>query len=363
MKVVFYIDSLQSGGAAKVIVTIANELLRRGHFVFIATDTLHKSIVYEIDKNITILPIYSLNHFKRSKVYRLWDLLKLIRRSMKKIKPDIIIGVQSIMFLIAKLASIRLLIPVIASDHTSFDRKLPFYIQLIRFYFYKSADAVTILSQSDYDFLGKRLPKKVVMPNPLSYPIFQETSIRRKNILAVGRLNVWQIKGFDILIEVWSLIADKYPDWILEIAGTGNASSFDKLKGMTTRLGIENRVNFLGFHSEIDKIMQKSSIFVLSSRVEGFGLVLIEAMSQGCACISFNTGGRQKEIISSPQSGILIENQSKDDLKKALIRLIEEDQLRIAISEEGKKEACRFSKEIITDQWELLFNRIIANNK
>jgi glycosyltransferase involved in cell wall biosynthesis len=266
------------------------------------------------------------------------------------------------MFVLAKLCSLGLKIPIIASDHTMFNRKVNWHFDFIRFYGYNLADAVTILTKVDYDFLGKRLPQKVVMPNPVQYQIFSGLSIRKKTILAAGRLDVWWIKGFDILIETWGRIAPKYPDWQLEIAGSGSDIALKNLEDMAVRAGVSDRVAFLGFCKDIDKIMQESAIFVLSSRCgEGLGLVLLEAMSQGCACISFELDGRQREIITSPKSGLLIENENRDALEKALITLIENDTIRLSIAEAGRQEVLRYSKETVTDRWESLLIQVTKN--
>lgn len=358
MKILFYVDNLESGGAARVVVNLANELVQREHIVYIATNTVTCHINYAPNDKLHILPWYSENHYQQSRVVKFMKLLKAAREIAQKTAPDFVIGVQSNAYLFALLGTLRLNIPIIASDHTSFARKLPKFINFIRFYLYNFADAVTILTQSDYDFLGSRLPKKKVISNPLSYPIFKGESMRRNNILAAGRLEAWSIKGFDLLIEVWGRIANMYPDWVLEIAGGGSEQALSHLKLKARKYNVEHRVNFLGFCSDIDIVMRESSIFVLSSRVEGFGMVLIEAMSQGCACIAFDDGGRQKEIITSDDYGLLVENGNLNKLEKALVSLIEDDDLRKRLSKKARNEVNRYSTLKVVDRWELLFKEL-----
>lgn len=359
MKIIFYIDSFADGGAARVVSSISRELFRRKNHIYIATNTIHRKISYEVGKGISFCSLYNENHYRCPFFLRIWLLLRNARRIMKQVKPDVVVGVHPIMFVICWLASWGLSIPVIASDHTSFARRLPRYMNFIRFHIYRYARAVTILSRADADFLGKRLPKKIVLPNPLSYPIFRGDSVRRKNILAMGRLNVWQVKGFDLLIEAWGKIAAECPEWQLEIAGAGDVQKEGELRQLAIKYGVAESVKFLGYCPNVEKLMQETSIFVLSSRVEGFGLVLLEAMSQGCACISFDDQGRQGEIVTHNQSGILLSESSADSLATAIRQLIENEDLRKRLGNGGKMEAERFSVKKITDSWENLFHSVI----
>lgn len=359
MKIVFCIDSFADGGAARVVSSVSRELYKRGEQVYIATNTIHRKISYDIEEGISFCPLYSEKHYRCPSVFRIWLLVRNARRIMKQVKPDVVVGVHPIMFVVCWLSSWGLSIPIIASDHTSFARRLPWYMTFIRFHLYCYAQAVTILSQADADFLDKRLPKKKVLPNPLSYPIFKGNSVRRKNILAVGRLNVWKVKGFDLLIEAWGKIAADYPDWQLEIAGTGDEQKAEELRQLAIKYKVAESVKLLGYCSNLEKLMQETSIFVLSSRVEGFGLVLLEAMSQGCACISFDDQGRQGEIMTHNQSGILLPGMSVEQLAVAMRQLIGNEDLRKRLSEEAKTEAERFSVQKIVDRWEELFANVI----
>jgi len=360
MKILFFINALEHGGAARVITTLGNELASRSYTVFIMANTVSQKVNFKIDDNVHLIPIFTEKSLKYPGAFRKIHNFFRIRGQLKKVTPDIIIGVMPRNFLKILICSLGLSIPLIASDHTSFNRKLDLLSNFIRFHLYNLANAITILTLADYKFLGERLPKKVIMPNPLTYDIFAGQSTKRKNLLAVGRLDEWWIKGFDILIEVWARIAKKYPDWILEFVGDGRSESFRILQNFVSKYEIDEYVKFLGYYTNMEKIFQNSSIFILSSRYEGFGMVLIEAMSQGCACISFDNAGRQEEIISSQENGIIIKGQSKDRLENAIIRLIEDDVLRASLGEHAKQEVTRYSKGRIAEQWEKLFSETIT---
>lgn len=358
MKIVFLNHFISGGGAERVTCLLADQLQKRGHDVIMMTD-LFRPFAYHVDENVRKINLFNTEKEAHSKLY-LYYMVRNTRAMLKGELPDVIIGVLPIMNLVAIFAARGLKTKVIASHHTPFDRRENIHIRVIKNQVYKWADAVTVLTQADYDYLGNRLPKKVVMPNPLAYPcVGSPEGNRRKNILAVGRLDVWQIKGFDLLIEAWAKIANDYSEWQLEIAGGGKECSFEEIKRIAKDNGVLHRVNFLGFRKDIDAVMRESSIFALTSRIEGFGMVLIEAMSQGCACVSFDDGGRQREIIQDDKEGIVIDGHNPVTLSEALKKLIKDDKLRYEIAENGIKRADSYNIDIIAQKWENLINKIV----
>jgi glycosyltransferase involved in cell wall biosynthesis len=215
-----------------------------------------------------------------------------------------------------------------------------------------------VLSQTDCDYLGSKLPKKVFIPNPLAYTPIDNYSDKKNVVLAVGRLNVWHVKGFDILIEAWSLIAKKHPTWSLEIAGDGSRENKQKLLEIIRKFGIENSVVLSGFHNDIDRVMRRSKIFVMSSRTEGFGLTLVEAMSQGCACVSFDCGGRQSEIIRSADEGIILKECNAQALAAAIDNLINNPSEIEQLAQNGVVRSRDYNLLNITNQWETLLQKV-----
>jgi len=363
MKILFFINALEHGGAARVLVTLSNELASRGHSVYIMADVLYKKVNFLVNDNVILVPRIKTQYTKFNKqLQRILGFIR-IRKKLKIIKPDIVIGFMPRNYFLLKILSIGLPSIVIASERNSYHNNKDIYEYLIRKLFYPLADAVTFLSKRDIYYLGNKLPQKTVMHNPIIFSISDEKLARNKSILAAGRLDGWHHKGFDSLLSVWSRLAKKYIDWTLEIAGDGSNESSDFLKNMVTKYGIEDRVVFLGFRSDMQYLFQTSSIFVLSSRYEGMCNVLLEAMSQGCACISFELDGRTNEIITSSDVGIVVKDQNLDDLEKAIAYLIENESQRESLGEKAKQEATRFSKDKITDNWEELFNSLMANKQ
>lgn len=352
MKLLFFIGAMKGGGAERVMATLCNKLAERGHDVYLATST-DVPIAYSLNKEIKICD-RRINR-SRNKIINAYRYLMQARKMIKEVNPDIVISFMWELNIIVILASRGLSIPLIVSEHTTFNKKKSLYERFVRLYVNRLADKVTILTKADYNYLGTRLPNKVIMPNPLSFSIFNENIKRKKNILAAGGIDRWHIKGFDTLIKVWGTIAAKYPDWSLNIAGKGSEENVNYLKKIATKNNVSDSIYFLGFSKNIAETMQQCSIFVISSRYEGLPMVLIEAMSQGCACISFDCPFGPREIIENGKSGILVKDQDIAEFRQALITLMEDENLRYQLSVEGKIEAKKFDTDTIINKWENLF--------
>ena len=120
---------------------------------------------------------------------------------------------------------------------------------------------------------------------------------------------------------------------------------------MVKEFNLENQVDFLGWTNEIDAVLQTKSIYVLSSRREGFPCSLIEAMSQGCACVAFDCKTGPNEIITDGKSGLLARDGDIDDLATKLQLLIEDENLRQRLSAGAVEDVKQFDKELIMKQW------------
>ena len=154
-------------------------------------------------------------------------------------------------------------------------------------------------------------------------------------------------------------ICETHPTWTLKIAGAGTKQQKEFILNLTQEANIKDRVELLGFQEDLKSLFNKAAIFVLSSRYEGFGLVLIEAMSQGCACIAADYNGRQKEIITNNQNGITIEPDNLEELSDALTKLLINNNFRENIAEKAIERSHFYDVKNITNKWEELLLSII----
>lgn len=362
MTILVFIDQFESGGAARVTSTMLNGLIDNGYKITLATNITNRSIGYPLDKRIKTINFYGGETCnKLQSLFRHLKLINSAKNCIKQIKPDITIAITHYPYLYVRIASWLSGIPVIAVDHTSFSRKISWLEDWIRNYFYKYADVLSILTKKDEGLLGTRLPNKVVIYNPLSFPPLKTKTIRNKNILVAGRLSFWKVKGIDRIIDIWAKISDKYPDWILEIAGEGNSKSTHYLHYLVSQKGLDKRVKFLGQLHDMKTKLAETSIFALPSRVEGFPMVLMEAMSQGCACVAFKLGGASDEMMTNNKSGYIVEDGNMDVFSDSLCKLIDNPSLREQLGSNAINESKRFSVESFIQSWINILNKYENN--
>lgn len=192
-----------------------------------------------------------------------------------------------------------------------------------------------------------------VIPNPISEFPEVLSECTRKHAIAVGRYT-WQ-KGFDLLIDAWKKVNKNYPDWILDIYGPGNSGSYREL---AEQEGLQDVVVCHDAVSDIYSCYAESSLFVLSSRYEGFGLVLVEAMASGLPVVSFRCPCGPEDIVTDGEDGILVENGNIDKLADAICTLVKDENLRKRYGMKGIEKAQRYHEDRIMQKWIELFNQV-----
>ncbi len=202
----------------------------------------------------------------------------------------------------------------------------------------------------------KSLKNIQIIPNPLSFFPNQSSRLQNKKVIAVGKQGYQ--KGYDLLLQSWKLVHEQHPDWELEIYGTIAAEY--KLQELAYELGIGNIVHFYPPVKDIQTKYLDASIYAMSSRFEGFGMVLIEAMACGVPCISFNCPHGPADVITHGEDGFLIENGNIKQMADAIIHLIQDESLRIKMGTEAKQNVQRFLPENIMYQWDALFKSLMV---
>ena len=222
----------------------------------------------------------------------------------------------------------------------------------------KQLDRFVVLTESDRK-AWQELEKVEVIPNPLSFAPTTVSSSADKRVIAVGRY--CYEKGYDHLLQAWAIVQKKYPDWRLDVFGDGDRSAYEAL---IDQLGIDrSRCKLNQRTQNIQQEFERSAISVCSSRFEGFGLVIIEAMACGVPVVSFDCPWGPQTIICDGKDGILVENGNVTQLAEALLKLMADDQLRITMGSNAKVNVQRFSIEAIADKWKKLFEEVVGNNK
>lgn len=198
-----------------------------------------------------------------------------------------------------------------------------------------------------------------VIPDPLPYHADAQSSLSVKRTISIGRY-VYE-KGNDLLLEAWSKVEKLRPDWSLDIYGMGNRAPYETQR---TQLGIEPlRCCLHGFLKDVNHEYLSSSIFVLPSRFEGFGMVLIEAMASGLPVIAFDCENGPRSIISDGVNGFLIPPFNVDMLSEKMMSLMDDVELRKRLGLNAYNESKKYDMEHIGIQWKQLFDSLINRNE
>lgn len=356
MKLIIQVHNLTGGGAERVAASWANGLSSIGHNVSILTDT-GQPITYSLGSEIKLIPrsTYKIKNKSfiekiKNKILNPLKAFKQYVRLLNDEKPDAIISVlylNQYAWLFARLFA-RHKCPIIMTDHNAYElpegMKMSFKKKRRKFFDNRFFDKVTVLTKLDKEILEKKGFKNVeVLYNPLFLSPIKEVPDKEKIVLACGRLNDWHYKGFDLLMKAWSQIGPKYPDWKLRLVGHGS----DRTKEMLRDLAGPGRSNLeiADYTSDIKKEYDRAAIFVLSSRYEGWGLVMVEAMSQGCAVIACDFKGRQAEAIQDMENGVLCKTDDVSGLIKKLALLIENENLRTKLQQRAPETVTKFQEE------------------
>ena len=354
-KVDFVIGKMDAGGAQRVIANLANYLSNHNYEIRIIT--FRTGDAYKLESAIERIRFDNLNIYRRVLISCFFSLLKFYSR--KSNRPDIIsahIGEMGFSTIpIARLYGIK----IIVSEHNNhFIEKQKFNKRVLWKYWFKSANAITVLTKYDLPFFSRFNPKIVVMENPCSFEISQANFQKREPvIIALGDLNRFTQKGFDTLIEIVAEVLPNYPDWKLKIIGEGLKGE-KYLKELTNKFQITNQVQFTGYRSDVKAIMAHSEIFILPSRWEGLPMVLLEALSQRMACITFDCKTGPSEIIRDDYNGFLIEDQNKPLMIKKLSELIENKKIRRKFQKNAPDILDNYTIENVGKKWMALFDEI-----
>ena len=371
-----------TGGAERVIIDKANYLTSKGHTVkLVSYEQGTHPLSYPLDHSVSVEDV-DCRFFTLSKyapLAHLYHFLKLRRKFKNSIQeiirqfcPDVIVLASDWQFLILPLLKAAGRIPVMCEFHNSYDyivknigqEHFGIKEKLIRAYFQYAIRAVgrcaKLISLTNNDARHwRRLNKHVsVIPNPLfCYPErIDDVAKMPHRIISVGRLN--RQKRFDRLITSFSHIANRHPDWYIEIFGEGNEK--DTLEKQIKSTGLEKRVTINPPTKSIFDEYKKAQMLVLSSESEGFGLVLIEAMACGTPCISFNCPPGPAEIIDDNVTGLLAINGDIKDLSEKMEWLITHNDERQEMGRQARLATEKYKPATILTEWEKAYHPTIT---
>lgn len=191
--------------------------------------------------------------------------------------------------------------------------------------------------------------KCVYIPNSIDKMPTELAPLKSKNLISVGRLS--PEKGHLDLLKLFNLLIKKYPDWKLNIIGDGTER--EKIESYIKKYNLDGKVILHGFQGKkyVDKMLHDSSIYLMTSYTESFGIVLIEAMSHGIPCVAFDSAEGAREIINSGENGYLIKNRNFNAMLMKVGSLIEKESERIRLGKLARESVKKYSSDIVKDKW------------
>ena len=348
------------------------------HQIYLMTyEQQNKELSFQLNSNISYLPMnnpmpqrsdYSFINWIKAYLYARRLFMRQFQTTINDIHPDIVICTvysYHVLDIIIKTAN-RMKAKTILESHIKGDtvsiakyqtnRILLSLFSLWDKYILKSlkkCDCIVTLTKEDILYWKRYSSHIEVIPNMLTISPQKVNDYRTKRIIAAGRYT--HQKGYDLLLEAWHHIDPKYYNWHLFVFGNGDKTTYQHI---VDKYNMNKNVHLMSATKDIVKEFSNSSIYVMSSRFEGFPLVLGEAMSCGLPCISFDCPYGPRDIISDGEDGIIVENGNIRELSQKLEYLMSDVGIRQAMGEKASINISRYKPEFIMKQWIHLFNNL-----
>ena len=367
MKIAFVIGTLSGiGGAEKVLLHKVEALKKKGYEVSILVDNISQGLAYEFNNKIKIHKV-PYEKYNKNILFPKQYIKKAYNDILDKLMPDLIIVVQrcNIEFI---LKSIKY--PIIREFHSSKKgvyKDLESYSKIGRvvkkieidkiFRNFKYYDRLILLTESDKKN-GHYNTKTQVIPNfiPDFIPDFNSINNEYRTVISVGSMRA-SGKRFELQIEMWKTISKKFPNWKLNIYGDGIER--EKLQRIINSYNLNTSVFLKGNTLDINEKYKESDFFIFTSRFEGFPMVLIEAMSNGLPCISFDINEGPNEIITNNQDGFLVEDNNIELFIEKIEYLILNVDARNEMKINAIKKALKYQESKIIPIWEDFYKEIL----
>lgn len=374
-------DIYGMGGTVRTVLNVTNYLAQSGYDVEIISVFRYRKVpFFEIDPRIKIIVLHDVasrrkddtslktktaNKLAKMKSrlihpddegYHFFSLLTDIKlyNFIKTINSGILVTTRpSFNIFASKYANKE--VRIIGQEHLNFSIYPENMKKSILKHYGKLDYLATLTDEDTMDYTqllkgGKVKVKKITNSIPNLQGVI--SPLDSKTIIAAGRL-VPQ-KGFDLLIEAFKIVNQQYPDWKLKIFGDGREKN--NLQDLITKYKLYNHVILMGSTQHIDIELSKASIYALSSRFEGFGMVIVEAMQCGVPVVSFDCPKGPSEIIAQNEDGVLVEDGNVEKFAESLMELMGNADKRKYFAKNGIDNVKRYEIENIGKIWEETIN-------
>lgn len=374
MKIMMLVSSMHVGGAERVAATLVNAWAARGDSVsLVPTYSSKGTCFYHLSPSVELIwladkagtraggwkALFNLAVFKR---------LSSLRRLIKEEQPDVVVSFLTNVNVAAILATRGLNVPLIVCERTNpaEARPLGMILRCLRYMLYPYSHMVMVQTEdaaTSFEQMFPNVKRLGVVPNPVPHDLMEIAPLdadalattSRKRLIAMGRLV--PEKQFDLLIDVFASIAPQHPDWDLWIWGEG--AERNDLRARAAELDMNTRIFLPGSTAEPWAALTRGHGFVLSSSVEGFPNVLLEAMAVGLPCVTFDCPSGPREMTSNGQDALLVPPGDREALAEALSRMMGDADLREVLGARASTAVRRrYTIDKVLEQWDALFHMV-----
>lgn len=357
-KLALVISSLGTGGAERVISTLANAWATQNVEVHIITfespgtmpsypldDTIHIHQLAQANQSPSIIQAIK-NNFLR---------ITALRTRMTHIAPDAVISFMDQTNVLTVLASQKRWPTIISERISPANHPIGKLWSLLRRFVYPKSTALVVQTTGTAKWFSWMPDAPSIIPNPVLTSASPNTQkVREKTVLAAGRLT--HQKGFDLLIKAFAETTKDQPGWNLRIHGEGEMRQ--NLEQLIQQLDMKQQISLPGTTRDLARQMADCAIFALPSRYEGFPNVLCEAMAEGAAVVATDCQDGPSDIIVSKKNGLLVESGNIQELTKGLKILMHDSHMRTRLGAEAQKVSDRFSLQAVLHLWNQLIRKV-----
>ncbi len=364
-KLLFVISTMAAGGAERVASVMLEHWSRSGRETRLLTFTDAAADHYPVPRGV-VRRVLNLSWASRNVLHGMVSFVRrilLIRREIVQQQPRVVVSFIDQTNVMVLLALLGTGIPVIVSERIDPGvYRIGTFWTLLRKMVYRCAAQVVVQTDAAAGWARTHTAagRVKVIPNPLSLlPEVAPWHTRANTVTGMGRL-VPQ-KGFDLLLRAFAASRARAQGWRLTIIGGGPER--EALEQLAQDLGVSQLTEFTGIIQQPAAVLNKTRVFVLASRFEGFPNALLEGLAMGCACIAADCRSGPAELISDGDNGLLVPVEDVPALTAAIDRLAAEPEVGAELSAHARATRQQYSAAEVMALWDNLLDRVISNNR
>jgi GalNAc-alpha-(1->4)-GalNAc-alpha-(1->3)-diNAcBac-PP-undecaprenol alpha-1,4-N-acetyl-D-galactosaminyltransferase len=356
--IVFVVNTLHEGGAAKILSWLANNTIK--YYKRVSIVTFFSSVTaIKLDERINVVAMENFKRTNKPSMFWRLSLVKNLRKTILDLKPDLVCSFISDVNVTSILALFFSKIPLIVAE-----RGDPYTLskswKLITKILYKSSNyRIYQTDMAQYFFEKKKKAKSKIIPNPyIETGIVSPYQGKRNNVISSAGRFEYQ-KGFDVLLRAFRIVSTYYPDYELVIYGEGSLREYYSL--MIKELKLSTKVKMPGYVSNLQEKIRGDKLFVLPSRFEGMPNALMEAMAIGIPTVSTDcTPGGPAYLTKDGTRGVLVKVDDVESLAEGIVKVISDEELSNKLSVYGQDIKNELNPEYLYQKWKEVFDGLVV---